>query len=417
MGYVAVKGGGVAIEESLKLLELERAKAHDAADVKEIEGAFPGLIDQVMGEASLYAPRLAALALKQASGIPDEAVFLLRAFRSTLERPYISRPVNTGAMRVRRRISAAFKDVPGGQVLGATRDYSHRLLEFDLEQEGDAERAEKCRSLERHFASVVSKADAASADDRTSDDRSAGASAGGSFADESAGCRVGGDADAAARASAAADGYPRVLDYLRAEGLVAPVQADDTPPVDATMVPLTIPAPRSVRLQTLARGMTQAVEALGYAAIRGFGPAHPTVGELRSGMVEVAVDHPLEQGAAEDAYYLGAIPVTEVESVFFSEGDENADGTLSFQIGYGLVMGSSETKAIAMSVLDRCLSSGDRRYPTQDEEFVLYHVDGVEATGFISHLKLPHYVTFQSKLSSVRSTRDEGKEADDAPAL
>ena len=96
---------------------------------------------------------------------------------------------------------------------------------------------------------------------------------------------------------------------------------------------------------------------------------------------------------------------------------ENADGTLSFQIGYGLVMGASETKAIAMSVLDRCLSSGDRRYPTQDEEFVLYHVDGVEATGFISHLKLPHYVTFQSKLSSVRSTRDEGKEADDAPAV
>lgn len=401
MGYVAVKGGGIAIEESLKLLELERVKAHDAADVKEIEGAFPGLIDQVMGEASLYAPRLAALALKQASGVPDEAVFLLRAFRSTLERPHISRPVDTGAMRVQRRISAAFKDVPGGQVLGATRDYSHRLLEFDLEQEGDAERAEKHRALNRHFASVVSKADAAP------DGGSSDIAPGGDPA----------DADATAPASAAADGYPRVLDYLRAEGLVAPVQADDTPPVDATMVPLAIPAPRSVRLQTLARGMTQAVEALGYAAIRGFGPAHPTVGELRSGMVEVTVDHPLEQGGAEDAYYLGAIPVTEVESVFFSEGDENADGTLSFQIGYGLVMGSSETKAIAMSVLDRCLSSGDRRYPTQDEEFVLYHVDGVEATGFISHLKLPHYVTFQSKLSSVRSTRDEGKEADDAPAV
>lgn len=394
MGYVAVKGGGIAIEESLKLLELERVKAHDAADVKEIEGAFPGLIDQVMGEASLYAPRLAALALKQASGVPDEAVFLLRAFRSTLERPYISRPVDTGAMRVRRRISAAFKDVPGGQVLGATRDYSHRLLEFDLEQEGDAERAEKLRVLERHFAAVASKVDTTPAGDPAN-----------------------ADADAAAPASAAADGCPRVLDYLRAEGLVAPVQADDTPPVDATMVPLTIPAPRSVRLQTLARGMTQAVEALGYAAIRGFGPAHPTVGELRSGAVEVTVDHPLEQGGAEDAYYLGSVPVTEVESVFFSEGDENADGTLSFQIGYGLVMGSSETKAIAMSVLDRCLSSGDRRYPTQDEEFVLYHVDGVEATGFISHLKLPHYVTFQSKLSSVRSTRDEGKEADDAPAV
>ena len=29
------------------------------------------------------------------------------------------------------------------------------------------------------------------------------------------------------------------------------------------------------------------------------------------------------------------------------------------------------------------------------------HIDSVEATGFISHLKLPHYVTFQSKLDSV----------------
>ena len=394
MGYVAVKGGGVAIEESLKLLELERASAQEAADVKEIEGALPGLIDQVMGEASLYAPRLAALALKQASGIPDEAVFLLRAFRSTLERPYISRPVDTGAMRVDRRISAAFKDVPGGQVLGATRDYSHRLLEFDLEQEGDAERAEKRRELERHFADAVAAA----------------------------------ASDGAGAAPAPAP-VPRGLAYLRAAGLGAPVATDDTPPVDATMVPLPIPAPRSVRLQTLARGMTQAVEALGYAAIRGFGPAHPTVGELRHGTVEVTVDHPLEQGGAEDAYYLGAIPVTEVESVFFSEGDENADGTLSFQVGYGLVMGASETKAIAMSVLDRCLSSGDKRYPTQDEEFVLYHVDGVEASGKISHIKLPHYVTFHSKLASVRSTRDdqaadqaaiaalEAKEATDAAAL
>ena len=399
MGYVAVKGGGVAIEESLKLLEFERVAVKEAADVKQIEGAFPGLIDQVMGEASLYAPRLAALALKQASGQPDEAVFLLRAFRSTLERPYISRPVDTGDMRVSRRISAAFKDVPGGQMLGATRDYSHRLLEFDLEQEGDAERAAKRVMLERHFgigpcadAKVVEGADAP--------------------ADSKA------NVELAPRASESGR-YPRVLDYLRAEGLVPPSSIDDTPPVDATMVPLSIPAPRSVRLQTLARGMTQAVEALGYAAIRGFGPSHPTVGELRAGTVEVVVDHPLGQGGAEDAYYLGSIPVTEVESVFFAEDDGGAsDEGLSFDVGYGLVMGGAETKAIAMSVLDHCLSMGDMRYPTQDEEFVLYHVDGVEATGFISHLKLPHYVTFQSKLSSVRATRsEEGKEADDAPAV
>ena len=193
------------------------------------------------------------------------------------------------------------------------------------------------------------------------------------------------------------------------------------------MVPLSFPAPRSVRLQTLARGMTQAVEALGYAAIRGFGPAHPTVGELRQGRVAVAVDHPLEAGGPEDAYYLGSIPVTEVESVFEGEdcaeagvggGSVGGGAGLALTIGYGLVFGRAETKAIAMSVLDHCLEHGDARYPTEDEEFVLYHVDGVEATGFISHLKLPHYVTFQSKLSSVRETRGaEPEEASHAAAL
>ena len=382
MGYVAVRGGGKAIEESLKLLEYERVSTSSAWGTDEIEGTFPELVDQVMGEASLYAPRLAALALKQAQGSPDEAVFLLRAFRSTLERPYVSRPGDTAAMRVARRVSAAFKDVPGGQVLGATRDYSHRLLAFDLETEGVEELAEKRSCLRAHF-------------DETAEAVEEGVPA----------------------------TMPRVLDYLRGQGLLPAVADDATAPVDATMVPLSFPAPRSVRLQTLARGMTQAVEALGYAAIRGFGPAHPTVGELRAGRVAVSVDHPLEAGGAEDAYYLGSIPVTEVESVFECEGSSQgaSDQGLSMEVGYGLVFGRAETKAIAMSVLDHCLEHGDARYPTEDEEFVLYHVDGVEATGFISHLKLPHYVTFQSKLSSVRSTREtpaaESKEVSDAAAL
>ena len=379
-----------------------------------------------MGEASLYAPRLAALALKQAQGSPDEAVFLLRAFRSTLERPYVSRPVDTGAMRVNRRVSAAFKDVPGGQVLGATRDYSHRLLAFDLETEGAEELAEKRAELAAHFEKVAEALEAAPdacarplPRARTSPRRGGLLPACG--AQQGAPTKSPDTAVPGAPQTPAT--LPRVLDYLRAQGLLAYVEADDAPPVDATMAPLSFPAPRSVRLQTLARGMTQAVEALGYAAIRGFGPAHPTVGELRSGRVAVAVDHPLEAGGEQDAYYLGSVPVTEVESVFESEGESDAGdgaatatrsdgGGLSLAIGYGLVFGRAETKAIAMSVLDHCLEHGDKRFPTEDEEFVLYHVDGVEATGFISHLKLPHYVTFQSKLSSVRGTRDDRGEHD-----
>lgn len=370
MGYVAVKGGGRAIEESLDLLELQRLSAQHQPSVQQIEEALPELVDQVMGEASLYAPQLAALAVKQALGNPDEAVFLLRAFRSTLERTCVCATIDTSAMRIRRRISAAFKDVPGGQVLGATRDYSHRLLRFELAEEGEGERAAKLRELEERLAQAA--------------------------------------ASQPAQGEPAGE-LPRVVDYLRDEGLLPTRQPQELEPDDATMRPLEIPASRSMRLQTLARGMTQAVEALGYAAIRGFGDAHPTVGEIRAGAVDVVIEPPLGAGGAgpRDCCYLGSVPVTEVESVFAAHGEE----ALGFELGYGLVLGSCETKAIAMSVLDYCLEQGDERYPTQDQEFVLYHVDGVEATGFISHLKLPHYVTFQSKLSSVRSVHGEGQEA------
>ena len=374
MGYVAVRGGGLAIEESLKLLERERVEGSNSVSVDAVEDAFPGLVEQVMGEASLYAPRLAAVALKQAQGSPEEAVFLLRAFRSTLERPYVSREIKGENMAVERRVSSAFKDVPGGQLLGATRDYSHRLIRFDLERETD----ENAAKVRRAYDDELDAEWAALSEEEREEHRVA---------------------------AAKLKHMPKVLDYLRKEGLIDGCAENNDALVDVTMEPLVFPVPRSARLQTLARGMTQGVTTLGYAAIRGFGPSHPTVGELRSGSVEVLVDHPLADGSNEgDAYYLGSIPVTEVESVFAVDRSREGKSQMGFKVGYGMVMGRQETKALAMSVLDFCLEQGDKRYPTQDEEFVLYHVDGVEATGFVSHLKLPHYVTFQSKLSSVRST-------------
>lgn len=186
---------------------------------------------------------------------------------------------------------------------------------------------------------------------------------------------------------------------------------DDTEPVDITKTPLAFPAPRSVILQALSRGLTSAVIAIGYAAIRGFGLSHPTVGELRRGEIAIEIDAPGAEGgpaSPEDAYYLGSLPVTEVESLIVCDEEDSEGGHRSaLDVGYGLVMGGDESKAIAMSVLDHSLRADDVRFPTQDQEFVLTHIEGVEATGFISHLKLPHYVTFQSKLdSAVRSMRD-----------
>ena len=97
---------------------------------------------------------------------------------------------------------------------------------------------------------------------------------------------------------------------------------------------------------------------------------------------------------------------------------ETGEHVSALDVGYGLVTGSDESKAIAMSVLDHSLRVDDVRYPTQDQEFVLYHIDGVEATGFISHLKLPHYVTFQSKLdAALRSMNHaEGQKGDGSRA-
>lgn len=376
MGYVAVKGGTRAIEESLKRIQYERLRGNKVLEADAIEAGMRALVDQVMSESSLYSEELAALAIKQAEGSPEEAVFLLRAYRSTLPRKHYSRTVRSGQMRVERRISASFKDIPGGQILGASTDYSHRLLDFELLDETE----ETIRSWLEQFRSDEAEAvDAAET------------------------------AEAAEAVEAQADRLPKVLDYLRREGLIADCPIDSAEPDDVTRTSLTFPASRSEKLQVLTRGQTGAVTSLAYAVIRGYGMVHPTVGELRVGRFPVYVDSPLEPaGDEDDAYFIGEIKVTEVEMLVPATVEkENGRKELSLEFGYGLCYGQNETKAIAMSILDKSLERGDGSIPTQNEEFVLFHIDSVESTGFISHLKMPHYVTFQSKLNDVRKTRKD----------
>lgn len=365
MAYVAVKGGAAAIEASLERLRYERLKSGVPLGLDEVSGGLSVLIDQVMSEASLYDPAVAAVAVKQAEGSPEEAVFLLRAFRSTVERLHTSRPAVTADLFVERRLSAAFKDITGGQWLGATTDYSHRLLDFSLGDETPASVRVWVNEVEARW--------------------------------QAAGPRT---------------RFPKVVDCLRAEGLLPAVPDDDTPPLDVTKGGLTFPAVRSQRLQTLTRGQTGTVTSLGYASLRGYGVLHPTVGELRVGMLPLVVDPPGEGPFDEDdGYWIGEVRVTEVETLVPVETDVGGRTVLSFDLGYGLCFGKNETKTIAMSLLDQVLESKADLGPLADEEFVLLHVDSVEATGFISHLKLPHYVTFQSKLEGVRQTR----KAEEAP--
>src|ERR1700750_3401469 len=132
--YVAVKGGERAIENAHRLLANARRGDQSVAEISldQISEQLGLAVDRVMSEGSLYDRELAALAIKQARGDMIEAIFLVRAFRATLPRFGTSEPVDTGTMRVRRRVSSTFKDIPGGQILGPTFDYTHRLLDPSL---------------------------------------------------------------------------------------------------------------------------------------------------------------------------------------------------------------------------------------------------------------------------------------------
>ena len=140
--YVAVKGGEAAIDNAHTQLADERRGDRSLPEIStaQIGEQLSLAVDRVMNEGSLYDRELASLAVKQARGDLIEAIFLLRAYRTTLPRFGETKPVDTASMTLMRRISATFKDLPGGQVLGATFDYTHRLLDFDL-LESDGERA------------------------------------------------------------------------------------------------------------------------------------------------------------------------------------------------------------------------------------------------------------------------------------
>ncbi|XDA97932.1 carbon-phosphorus lyase complex subunit PhnI [Sulfitobacter sp. LCG007] len=350
--YVAVKGGERAIENAHAWLAEERRGDRDIAElsVEQIREQLKLAVNRVMAEGSLYDPDLAALAIKQARGDLIEAIFLIRAYRTTLPRFGASAPVDTAAMACDRRISATFKDLPGGQVLGPTFDYTHRLLDFKLAAEGNVP-------------------------------------------------------EAPAR-EAAPGAVPHVTEFLNTEGLIEDAPHDDTQPPDLTREPLEMPADRALRLQALTRADEGFTLALAYSTQRGYARNHAFVGELRIGTVPVEMEIP-ELGFAVE---IGEVTLTECETVNQFRGSKTEPP--QFTRGYGLVFGQTERKAISMALVDRALrweelGEDNVGAPAQDAEFVLYHSDNIQATGFLEHIKLPHYVDFQSELELVRKLRRE----------
>lgn len=356
--YVAVKGGDTAIANANDLLALRRRGSTDlpALSVAQIQAQLPLAVDRVMTEGSLYDPQLAALALKQACGDVVEAVFLLRAYRTTLPRFGYAEPLDTARMALQRRISATFKDMPGGQVLGATFDYTQRLLDFSLLEGGaDETPVTATAPLPEHM--------------------------------------------------------PRLSDLMHREGLLEQTNcAAEAAPADLTREPLMFPANRALRLQALARGDEGWLLGLGYSTQRGYASGHPFAGEIRRG--EVAVELLADElGFVID---IGSVDVTECQMVNQFSG--NRDTPPVFTQGYGLAFGGSERKAMAMALVDRALRARELgepiTAPAQDEEFVLAHADNLESSGFVQHLKLPHYVDFQSELELVRKLRAAHKDND-----
>ncbi|HVE22818.1 MAG TPA: carbon-phosphorus lyase complex subunit PhnI [Acidocella sp.] len=356
MAYVAVKGGEAAISAAHSWLAEARRGARDvpALELAQIKEQLSRAVDRVMAEGALYDRDLAALAIAQAQGDLIEAAFLLRAYRTTLPRLIDTDPVDTGAMLISRRVSAIFKDLPGGQRLGPTTDYTHRLLDFSLETAGAA------------------------------------------------------PAPVPAAAVESIEKMPRVTDLLGAESLIENDPSGDETPRDLTMEPVEHPAPRDVRLQGLARGDEGFLLALGYSTQRGYGQNHPFVGELRVGEVPVSIVPP-ELGFAIE---IGDVMLTECQMVNQFGGSKTAPP--QFTRGYGLCFGHADRKAMAMSLVDRAMRAAelgeDASAPAQSVEFVLSHCDNIEATGFVEHLKLPHHVDFQSELETIRAMRAEARE-------
>ena len=358
--YVAVKGGEQAILSSYRLLDQQRRGDLSVPElsIAQIRQQMKLAVDRVMTEGSVFDPELAALAIKQACGDLVEAIFLLRAYRATLPRLGSTQPLDTSKMVLDRRISATFKDLPGGQVLGPTYDYTQRLLDFSLlatseptnPNPSDDDHNNRAQLEDEHFS-------------------------------------------------------PRVIDLLNREGLIETHQAkqNDPTPFDLTRQPVRFPADRSTRLQNLARGDEGFLLAMAYSTQRGYANSHPFVGEIRLGSVEVEFI-PEELGFAIS---IGDIEITECQMINQFAGSKTEPP--QFTRGYGLAFGHSERKAMAMSLVDRALRAAELgelvQSPAQMPEFVLSHSDSLEASGFVQHLKLPHYVDFQSELELVRKMR------------
>lgn len=366
MGYAAARGGTEAIIAAEKLVRGGRDNGSSPwLGLDQITDRLRLAVDRVMGEGALWAPELAARAFRQAEGDVAEAAQILRAHRSTLPRLAYSEPVHADELTVLRRISPAFRNPPGKQLLGRTLDYVGRLL--DLMPEPDP--AVPAPETNGHHHGNHAHDDAHDEVPAAEVDRRP----------------------------------PRLLGVLRAMDLVTERRdGSDPEPHDITRTPARPGAGRSAWLTTMARAETGALVHMWYS--RTFSPskhAHEIPGEVRHGTLPVRLKHPVTGNPVT----VTEVRVTEVETI--DDLDRIDEDRTRFDVGYGMCFGHNERKAIAMAGLDLLVHRDRGR--TELEQEVLLTLDGIEAVGFLEHLKLPHYVDFRSQVERKQAVRAKGE--------
>lgn len=341
MSYVAIKGGAEAIRSSKNYYQEELKSAENIGD-EELSRGLQYACHRVMSEGALYTEKLAAEAIRKTGGDLLEAAFYVRAHRSTCQRIGTAEEIDCETIRIKRRISSAFKDIKGGQILGPSCDYVIRLF-GRLGDEKD------------HSAPFVTPEN------------------GENISVESA------------------------LSSLRREDKVVILPHSEESPFDVTRSYPLPPYPRSSVMQIMSRGETGSMLAFAYTSMRGYGDVHPTIGDLRLGEADITFRHPFSNNKVK----IGTIKLTACETVGSFSVDPR-DGKLRLAVGFGFCFGFNETKAISMSILDLAMShtgySVGGHAIAANPEIVVHHVDAIESMGFTNHFKLPHYVTFQADL-------------------
>ena len=328
--YVPVKGGEQAIAASR--IAVERSRRGDDTipeiEINQIMAQMSLALDRIMSEGGLYDRRFAAIAFKQAQGDIAEAVFLVRAHRAQLANFGSSQNIDLKTMHYSRHISATQKELAGGQILGATYDYTHRLLNMDLEHSRP-----QCELPK----SVITAPSSPSSSE------------------------------------------PLYADLIRTEISKAPID------ITRTVLP-SLPDPCE-RLAHLARGEEGYLTGLAYESLRKASTSYPYVAQLMRGSVEIFVE-------LEDLNL--TVSIGEVELTACTTVAPNFSSSPHLEAGFGIAFGANERKAVAMAIVDQHFKIEGA---TSD---ALMHTDGVAASGYVSHLKLPHYSDFDADLARLR---------------